>query len=387
MDFTPSTRTSAQPATVLGMPRTGRIHELDSLRGIAAFGVVFWHYGAHFNSYPFKSLLLPFYASGFLLVDFFFVLSGYVIARSYWTPRRQHAFLGNLKARLARLYPLHFLTLMATTALIWMLPMAGGEDLLGSNNDLKHFLLNLLLINNIGLQDGWSFNTPAWSISTEFVINFAFMAFIAMSARTFMFAVAVAAIIIVLMAIKAEPPYIVGSKALGFIDVNLVRCAVGFGCGALVHVLRDRTGVRRKLDAHGLVSTTLAVLAIAGLTYFLITAGAKPKIPVYLWSITLSTLLILTVPSSRLLSRLLNRAPLIYLGDISYSVYLTHFPLQLAFFSLSLDNGERFSFDSPVVFLAYVACVLALSSLTYRLVEVRMGRFLSNLESRRVPGP
>lgn len=387
MESTPSIQARAQPSTDAGTPRTGRIHELDSLRGIAALGVVFWHYGAHFNSYPFRGLLLPFYTSGFLLVDFFFVLSGYVIARSYWTPRRQHALLDNIRARMARLYPLHLLTLVATVALIGLLPMTEGEELLGSNNDTRHFILNLFLINNIGLQDGWSFNTPAWSISTEFVINLAFMALIAMSRRTFMAAVGVAVALIVLIVANADAPYIVGSKALGFIDVNLARCALGFGCGVLVHILLGRTDIRRRLDAHGFVSTVLALLAIAGLTFFLMTAGAKPKIPVYLCSIALSTLLILTVPSSKLLGALLNRTPLVYLGDISYSVYLTHFPLQLVLFSISLNGGERFAFDSPVVFLAYVSSVLALSSLTYRFVEVRMGRYLNKIGNRHTVGP
>ena len=145
--------------------------------------------------------------------------------------------------------------------------------------------------------------------------------------------------------------------------------------------------IRRRLDAHGFVSTVLALLAIAGLTFFLMTAGAKPKIPVYLCSIALSTLLILTVPSSKLLGALLNRTPLVYLGDISYSVYLTHFPLQLVLFSISLNGGERFAFDSPVVFLAYVSSVLALSSLTYRFVEVRMGRYLNKIGNRHTVGP
>ena len=383
MEFSPSRQTRVQPVLDGGMKRTGRILELDSLRGIAALGVVVWHYGAHFNSHPFGNLLLPFYASGFLLVDFFFVLSGYVIARSYWTPRRRYTFLENVRSRLARLYPLHFITLMATVALIGMLPMEGGENLLGSNNNLKHLLLNLLLINNIGLQDGWSFNTPAWSISTEFIINLSFMAFIAMGKRLFVLVIGMGLAVAVLMIANAEAPYIVDNKALGFIDVNLARCAVGFGCGVFSHVVLDRTNVRRYMDAHGIVSTILALLAIAGLIFLLMTAGAKPKIPIYLYSTMLSTLLILAAPSSKLLGQILNRAPLIYLGDISYSVYLTHFPLQLAFFSISLHGSGRFSFDSPVVFLTYLSCVLVLSSLTYRLVEVRMARLLNTIGSRR----
>ncbi|WP_152597960.1 acyltransferase family protein [Novilysobacter arseniciresistens] len=56
--------------------RKGRILELDAVRGIAALGVVVYHYGAHFGSRPFDALLYPFYNAGFLLVDFFFVVSG-----------------------------------------------------------------------------------------------------------------------------------------------------------------------------------------------------------------------------------------------------------------------------------------------------------------------
>ena len=101
-----------------GSPTSGRILELDALRGIAALGVVFWHYGAHFHAYPLAGLLHPFYNAGFLLVDFFFVLSGYVIARAYWREPRQWNFYRNVWARVARLYPLHLLTLLATIMLV-----------------------------------------------------------------------------------------------------------------------------------------------------------------------------------------------------------------------------------------------------------------------------
>ena len=62
-----------------------RLHELDSLRALAAIGVVGWHYSSHFGAAPLPSLMTPFYRHGELLVDFFFVLSGFVLARRIGT--------------------------------------------------------------------------------------------------------------------------------------------------------------------------------------------------------------------------------------------------------------------------------------------------------------
>ena len=81
---------------------TVRLHQLDSLRALAAIGVVVWHYSGHFDATPLPSLLAPFYRRGDLLVDFFFVLSGFVLARAYWNERRGANFAGNVRERLAR---------------------------------------------------------------------------------------------------------------------------------------------------------------------------------------------------------------------------------------------------------------------------------------------
>src|SRR2546425_4022874 len=87
-----------------------RITELDSLRGGAALAVVLWHYKAHFGAAPLYQVLAPFYLGGFLFVDFFFVLSGFVLAKTYWTESRRFLIFQNVAERIARLYPLHFVT-------------------------------------------------------------------------------------------------------------------------------------------------------------------------------------------------------------------------------------------------------------------------------------
>ncbi|MFC3771488.1 acyltransferase family protein, partial [Paenibacillus sp. GCM10012303] len=92
-----------------------RLSALDSLRGIAAIGVAFfWHY-QHFipqSESPFRSIAYWFYQYGWLLVDFFFVLSGFIFAYVYTEKiaGRTITFKQYSLLRVSRLYPLHIIT-------------------------------------------------------------------------------------------------------------------------------------------------------------------------------------------------------------------------------------------------------------------------------------
>lgn len=345
-----------------------RIHELDALRGIAALGVVFWHYGAHFHAYPLAALLHPFYNAGFLLVDFFFVLSGFVIARAYWKQPRQWRFGRNVISRLARLYPLHLFSLLVCAGLLLTVPPAAGpDDIVPKHNDARHFLLNLLLLNQSGLQDGWSFNTPAWSISTEFIINVFFLAFIALRPRARVAACAIVVTVLLVLAIT-QRPWLSASYALGVVDLNLARCSLGFGAGVAIHLGIAWLPPLRKLTSHPLLATLLGAVALVGMTTIMLAVGRHPAPSAYALSIAAAAGCVLFVPFSSALRWLLNRRPLVYLGDISYSTYLIHYPIQLAIYAISLRSSVDFA--SPLVLAIYVAAVLAVSALTHRYLEV-----------------
>jgi peptidoglycan/LPS O-acetylase OafA/YrhL len=101
-----------KPAT----QESSRLRELDSLRGIAALAIVFWHYSQHFQAFPLFGLLQPFYRAGYYSVDFFFVLSGLVLARAYLKQERRLHFTDNAMRRIARIYPLHLVTLLCVAA-------------------------------------------------------------------------------------------------------------------------------------------------------------------------------------------------------------------------------------------------------------------------------
>lgn len=365
-------------------PAGGRIPELDALRGIAALGVVVWHYGVHFGATPLELPLLPFYNAGFLFVDFFFVLSGYVISRAFWREPRQSRLGANILARIARMYPLHLAMLLLVAALLACLPAAStNPDFNQANNDLKHFLLNLLLLNQSGLQEGWSFNTPAWSISAELIVNVVFLAFIFMRPRARIGCATLVAAAVIGLALFRSRPYIQDQFVFGWLDVNLVRCGLGFLAGVVAYWLIHRLGFARTLAAAPRSSTFLGAASLLALGTTMIVSGRHPPIAHYLASIAMATGCVVFVPFAPLLRHLLRHRMLTYLGDISYSIYLTHYPLQLAVYLAGALGLVVLDFDSAPTLLAFVAAVIALSAASHRYIEMPAQKWLLELGPRR----
>ena len=153
-----------------------RLHSLDAARGLAALSVVVWHWQHMYwmdgfaevdrDSQPFYAILKPLYEAGFIGVDFFFVLSGFIF---YWlysaaVARGQVSALRFSLARFSRLYPLHLITLLLVVALQAVRP----ADFVYPADSWADFAKQLLLVQSwTGIQDGSTFNGPAWSISVE----------------------------------------------------------------------------------------------------------------------------------------------------------------------------------------------------------------------------
>lgn len=155
---------------------------LNLIRVASAFAIAIWHFQLlipkgnqipiSIEDYPFARVLNVFYTHGFLAVQLFWVISGFVIAKAYtnieWVPNR---FFRN---RFARLYPLHFLTLILVTILQTIFGNLQGEFAICKYQDTYHFLLNLLFIPAVGFEKGCSFNAPIWSVSVEITSYLAF---------------------------------------------------------------------------------------------------------------------------------------------------------------------------------------------------------------------
>src|ERR1700704_5409881 len=160
-----------------------RLYLLDLARGIASLVIVVYHYRHFFSdqpghfvgdvsSLPFFRVLWPVYENGVFAVQVFFALSGFVFFFNYY----DHIASGRVSAykffvlRFSRLYPLHFATLLYVAFLQFLFKAQIGHFFVFPANDARHFILNLLFIQQWGWKWDWSFNAPTWSVSIEVLL-------------------------------------------------------------------------------------------------------------------------------------------------------------------------------------------------------------------------
>jgi peptidoglycan/LPS O-acetylase OafA/YrhL len=150
-------------ATLPPAPKSREIRALTGLRGIAALYVVFFHAnGLH----AFPAAIRPFVSHGYIAVDLFFILSGFVMAMTYGGLFENGfsfaAFRKFLLLRLARIYPLYILMTVITAVMITTV-LSGTYRF--DDNVLRALPYNITMTHVWGL--AYSIVPPSWSISTE----------------------------------------------------------------------------------------------------------------------------------------------------------------------------------------------------------------------------
>ncbi len=149
--------------------KAGKV-QLDALtgaRGIAAWYVVFYHIREAFGP-EVPTGVIAFFAKGYLAVDLFFILSGFVMWLTYGAKFERDGLRAApdfLWRRVARIVPLHLFILGAMAAFALLLVALGKADT--ARFPFAELPLHILLIQNWGFTSALSWNDPAWSISTE----------------------------------------------------------------------------------------------------------------------------------------------------------------------------------------------------------------------------
>lgn len=342
-----------------------RIAPLDALRGLAALGVAIYHYDllARPAQPPFEAQLGLVYAFGQLAVPLFYLLSGYIFFAAYAEPLGAGKLDGRafFWLRVSRLYPLHLLTLIVVAGLQVLAWRATGGYFVYGHNDWPHFLLNLGFV-QFGWFDGiMSFNGPSWSLSIEAALYVAFFAF----ARQFGAAagprLALGALCLAISSLRAWLPL---SGPLN------VFFAEGLGCfflGGCLQLTANWPDLRR-------FALGLGVLAL-GLGLIYATGGRREAMPVLFAGVALVSL----APGLR---RAADLAPLAWLGEISYSIYLWHFPTQIAL-AVVAARLIPIDFGSGATLTLYLGLTLALSTLSFRYFETPARAIVRQLAATR----
>lgn len=384
--------------TQVKMP--GHFTALDGWRGVCALLVAIYHFQT--TSHLSQSGIVR---NSYLFVDFFFVLSGFVITYAYIdrlsTMREARVMLWR---RLGRLWPLHVAVLLAFVALELAVPalsmLLGVQRTAavafdpGSSATLWGIPTHLLLIHGLGLHDRLTWNHPSWSISTELwtYVIFALTMVLARRRAAVVAGLIVAASLLILASVSTR--YI----GVDF-DYGIFRCIAGFFIGHIVFRLVRAVPVSLPQP------TLIEVIGLAAMVLFVVRAGHTPL--EYFAPFVFGVIVWIFALERGAVSHVLKSRALAALGLVSYSIYMVHSLViavahrgvsvleQLSGHKLSAiveQGGERtmlISFGSAwtmdALVLIYVAVVIALSMLTWRYIEMPAQRWWNGAAAARVP--
>lgn len=391
------------------------IPSLTPLRGIAALMVVIYHFQVLVMPVvdPKNSFLIN---KWYLMVDFFFVLSGFIITHVYQkkfeTGFQWNVFKKFMLARFARLYPLHLATLLIMILLYCGIQFAGLINnlplFMQRTLDIHAILPNIFLIQTIGLFPEPTWNTPSWSISVEWWTYILFPIFISLltkQKRLFKYTASLVILGVYLFIMYYFQPQqfntrqaymYLPSELLNTVDVmvgpGFLRCISGFLMGILVYQLFEQQWMKRFFSR----SAPLFALSTA------LFIGWHFNILPDIISIFLFGLSILFIAHNNgLAKRALSISGFQFLGEISYSIYMIHFPIILAYYLLkgiwkpfaqdlflqansSIDttiyhsSQGVFSWMTIGGLIIFIACTILLAYFSYTQIERPMRAFLKN---------
>ncbi|MFO6446939.1 acyltransferase family protein [Erythrobacter sp. NE805] len=348
------------------------VHSLTSLRFLAAAWVILFHFKEFFRGTGLETA--PIAMSGFLGVDFFFVLSGFVLAHVYLPKLRAGRFdyWDFLVRRVGRVYPLHVLTLAATLALSAVAARAGvtysiwdlGQWMTLPKGEISRGLFaHVTMIHAWGSTNGLIFNLPSWSISAEWFAYLLLPVFVlAMRPLLGRPLTLLAASVALLIAMDVARRVGTGTDLLRSTwNLGTLRILPSFVLGIALWRFGEGITLGRRLALTGFFAALVALVAA-------VQFGA----PLVVIVLLLAAIVFLCADAERHggLKALQHPFPVL-LGEVSYSVYLWHFPLGvLTFDALLAQRGEVGALGGLGLIAVVLAGITFVSWVSYLLVEV-----------------
>ena len=344
---------------------------LTGIRGVAAWFVVLYHIRLSLgpNIAAEAGAIL---SRGYLAVDLFFMLSGFVLWLNYSARMRSEglkAFPAFIGRRIARIWPLHAFMLAVAVAFAGLLVALGKE----ANVAWGELPLHILMVHNWGFTDGLAWNDPSWSISGEFAA-YLLVPLLALAVDWRRLAPETLILLVILLAMALHQIMALGGATSLNDDIarfGIARALVEFAIGTVLCAL----WVHWREGRRGAVLLALAPLAL----FLILKAPSAPETAVA--PILLAALLFLVAVTAEAARNPLASRPVHYLGVISYSTYLVHF-LLFAFFKI-LFVREAFNLSLPLAGLFLLITFLA-SVVLFHGLERPAQRRLTRLFDERI---
>jgi peptidoglycan/LPS O-acetylase OafA/YrhL len=366
-----------------------QIGALTSLRGIAATVVVILHFA--YSTLPEAGVILSrhtrFFRDGYLFVDLFFILSGFIMTHVYLESFIMGVNKANywtyLRARFARIYPLHLFTLGVLVGLESIKSFLPNFQAFTGNFNFTALVANVLMLQAFDfncLPLLWcksTWNEPAWSISVEFLIYciFPFLLFALLKTKPktdwFIYIATLLVLLLLIRFTRGTLESIIGIP-------SIARCGLECVLGIITYKAYQWGRHQNKFNFKLLeLGSTLLVI---GLMHKWIRSRV-----IFDWvTLPAFSLLILSLASATngFISRILNSRPFLYLGTISYSIYMVHWCLiqfleTFWLFQFQVPFGNGFDQNSCLLALGlFTPISLVAAAFTYHLIEVPMRNLL-----------
>jgi peptidoglycan/LPS O-acetylase OafA/YrhL len=289
---------------------THRFEVLDSFRGLAALFVVIHH-----MHYVGSISELSFFKHSSLFVEFFFILSGFVLAHAY-AYKKSLQFKEYFIARTFRIFPLHLFVLMVFI-LLELLKLWVHHNIMPLHTiPFENSMSPSEILPNIFLLQSWlshahilSFNPPAWSISIEYYMYMIFFV-------TLLFKPVFTIMSWVFISVTMFYFIVIGMS----IDTVILRGLSSFFLGVLVYILYKNFYAKITFSSMYFSILELAVLLLVP---YILTAHIVIYKPLIMTGLFACIVFVFAFQKG-VLSRILRYKIFLFFGKISYSIYMIH---------------------------------------------------------------
>ena len=350
------------------LPTKQHFEILDGLRGIAAFAVVLFHFMEWIYTDPSKNFI----GHGFLAVDFFFCLSGFVIGYAYDDRIAKMGLRKFFISRIIRLHPLVVAGSILGLLAFLFDPFGGHPELYSNGKIIFTFICSLFMIPLPVIADRgfnlFSFNAPAWSLFWEYIANIVYAFVLYRISRNYLLLLTIIAAIAICYVSYSSGNLLGGWSGPTFWD-GCARISYSFLAGLLIY--RSNWIIKNKLGFTGL-SILLSLAFI---------------IPFSNWNWLSETIVVLfyfplliTLGAGATLSPQFKKV-CVFSGNISYPLYMTHYAA-LWMFGNYYTNYKPDNTQLTLIVISGLILLVGFAYLVMTIYDIPVRKYLNDKQRK-----
>lgn len=337
---------------------------LDGLRGIAAMAVVTFH----FMEWAYADYSKDFIGHGFLAVDFFFCLSGFVIGYAYDDRIAKMGVLEFFKSRLIRLHPLVIAGSVFGLLAFFFDPFGGHPELYSTGKIVLTFVCSILLIPLPVIADRgfnlFSFNAPSWSLFWEYIANIAYAFVLYKIGRSYLLLLTILSAVAICFICYRSGNLMGGWSGPTFWDGS-IRVSYSFLAGLLVY--RYNYIIKNKLGFVGIaILLSLAFIMPFSKWNWL----SEPLVVLFYFP------LLVALGAGATLKTGLKKT-CIFFGKISYPLYMTHYAV-LWMFGNYYASHKPGTLQLALIIVVGLILLIGAAYLVMLIYDIPVRKYLSN---------